>query len=101
MVIVDLRLDEEAFENAIKSLDDARTNLQALCKAIPASFGWMKVDWNSDAGRNYFEMLDNNLLKNLEIYEDVFEHMCENLKMALDEYSKVFDAADEVANAEF
>jgi hypothetical protein len=68
---------------------------------IIASFEQLRIDWNSEAGRKFFDSFERELLNNLRDHATVLLHMSDNLHMAQGRYQEVFTAADAVANAQY
>ncbi len=98
---MDLMLDKDAFAQAARELKGKCEELKTLRSNIQASFEQLKKDWDSDAGKQFFDRFENDLLKNLEDYSKVFEHMSGNLSTASQKYEEVFRAADAVANVQY
>lgn len=98
---MDLMLDTDAFEQARKELEAKSAELRTLRSNLSRSFTQLKKDWDSDAGKKFFERFENDLLKNLDDYIKVFEHMSQNLSTASQKYEEVFRAVDVVASAQY
>jgi len=98
---MDLILDKEAFATSSRELKEKCEELNALRTNIKASFEQLRIDWDTDAGKKFFERFETDLIKNLEDYSKVFEHMSNNLSAASMKYEEVFNAADAVASAQF
>ncbi|MDR1061613.1 MAG: WXG100 family type VII secretion target [Clostridiales bacterium] len=98
---MDLQLDSEAFARASKDLQARCEELKTLRNNMQSSFEQLRQDWDSDAGRQFFERYENDLVKNLDEHSKVFEYMSENLSTASQKYEEVFRAADSVADAQF
>ena len=101
MANVDLLLDKDAFTQASKDMLARCEELKTLRNNIAASFDQLHKDWDSDAGRKFFERFEYDLLRNLYDYSKVFEYMSKNLITASLKYEEVFSAADSVANAKY
>lgn len=93
-----LHLDQEAFQKACSGLDQKCSDLLELTKKIKDSFSQLQMDWDSEAGKLFFDRFQNDLIKNMENYAHVFEHMSQNLASASNQYQAVFDAADAVVD---
>ena len=100
---MDLHLDQDAFEAAKRELAKYVGNdgLEGLVVKIRASFEQLRKDWDSDAGRKFFERFEDDLLTNLDKYAIVFKHISENLSTASNKYEEVFRAAETVAKAQY
>lgn len=96
-----LMMDEEAFLQASKDMGIKCSELGQFRKDLTVSFAQLKKDWDSDAGKKFFERFENDLLNNLDKYALVFEHMSKNLSTASQKYEEVFRAADAVADAQY
>ena len=97
----DLYLNKDAFTQASNELKIKCEELKMLQSDIKSSFEQLKNDWNSDAGKKFFEKFEGDLINNLKKYSIVFEHMSENLSTASQKYDEVFRAADAVANVQY
>lgn len=98
---MDLYLNDEAFAKAGDDLDEQSKALTELRKNIEEAFAQLKKDWQSDAGKEFFKRFEGELLKNLDNYAKVFEHMSSNVKSSSRRYEEVFQAADTVARSQF
>ena len=98
---MDLLLSKDAFTQASRELQTKCEELKTLRANIKASFEQLRIDWDTDAGRKFFERFESDLMKNLEDYSKVFEYMSKNLSTASAKYEEVFRAADAVANAQY
>jgi WXG100 family type VII secretion target len=98
---MDLLINRDAFSHASRELQKKCEELITLRKNIASSFEQLRVDWDTDAGRKFFERFENDLMKHLEDYSKVFEYMSKNLSNASERYEEVFNAADTVANARY
>ena len=97
---MDLVIDRDALSHASSELQTKCEELRTLRSDIVSSFEQLGTDWDSDAGKKFFARFERDLLKNLEDYSKVFEHMSRNLTTASQKYEEVFNAADAVANAQ-
>lgn len=97
----DLYLDKDAFVAASKELRDKCEELKKLKTNIRQSFEQLKIDWDSDAGKKFFDKFENDLITNLDKYSTVFEYMSNNLSIASGKYDDVFRAADAVSKAQY
>jgi WXG100 family type VII secretion target len=98
---MDLLVNRDAFSQASRDLQAKCQELRTLRTNINASFDQLRIDWDTDAGRKFFERFESILLKNLEDYSNVFEYMSKNLTIASQRYEEVFNAADNVANVQY
>lgn len=98
---MDLIIDKTALQEASADLEAKCQELSDLKKTIEASFTQLKAEWNSDAGRAFFDTFEEDLLSNLEKYSLVFNFMSKNLSTSLQKYEEVFRAADTVANVQY
>lgn len=98
---MDLTIDQDAFRWASKELEGKRKELKELSDTLQASFEQLKMDWDSDAGRQFFVRFENDLISNLKKYSDVFEYMSKNLSIASEKYEEVFRAAEAVVKAQY
>jgi uncharacterized protein YukE len=98
---MDFYLDKEAFNHAIKALEEKREELDTLRLQIKKSFEQLRKDWDSDAGKEFFIRFEKDLIDNLKKYALVFGYMSRNLSVASQKYEEVFRAADAVASVQY
>jgi len=98
---MDLYLDGDILSNTSEQLMVRHEELKTLRSSINASFSQLKKDWNSDAGSQFFDRFNNDLVGCLFNHMMVIEYMSQNLSTALQKYEEVFRAADAVANVQF
>ena len=101
--MADLYLDQDAFSTAKRELANyiGTDGLEGLATKIEASFEQLRIDWDSDAGKKFFERFENDLINNLNKYAIVFRHINENLLTASGKYEEVFRAAEAVAQSQY
>jgi hypothetical protein len=99
----DLYLDQNAFDTAKRDLSRyiGSDGLEGLVIKIKASFEQLRIDWDSDAGKKFFEKFENDLINNLNRYDIVFRHINENLSTASGKYEEVFKLAEAVAKSQY
>lgn len=56
----------------------------------------LKLDWETDAGRAFFNHFDNEWMNNFDLYKQTLEHMALLLKDAASCYDDVTSAAESV-----
>lgn len=98
---MDLVLNQDAFERAKSDFKNKCEELKTLRANLQASFETLKTDWDTEAGRLFFDQFENKLLKHLDEYSKVFEHLSDNLSTASEKYEEVFRIADTVAKTEY
>jgi len=98
---MDLYIDDDAFSSARQKMENCQNNLSQLQTNIVNAFEQLRIDWDSDAGKQFFIKFENDLIKNLNQYVKVFEYMGKNLSTASDKYDEVFSAANAVADAQY
>lgn len=99
--MADLYLNKDAFATASNDLKNHCEKIRELYGDIEKSFVQLKHDWDSEAGKKFFQRFEDDLLKNLKNYVTVFEYMGQNLTTASNKYDEVFRAADTVADTEY
>lgn len=99
--MADLMIDKDAFSTASTEFEKKCEELQTLRSNIEASFAQLKKDWDSEAGTQFFTRFENDLIKNLGYYSEVFEYISKNLATASQKYEEVFRDADAVANLQY
>lgn len=97
----DLYINQEALNKASTALSTKSGEMLELKNKIVTSFEQLKLDWNTPAGAAFFDKFENDLLKNLENYSDVFEYMSKNLSDAVLKYDDVFDKAEELTKSDY
>lgn len=98
---MNLVINRSQLESASRTLQNECAELRALRKEIESSFTMLKAEWDTEAGKIFFQRFEQDLLNNLERYSTVFEHMAQNLSTSLQKYEEVFRAADAVADAQY
>jgi uncharacterized protein YukE len=98
---MDLLVNRDAFSQGGRDLQTRCNELRTLRNNLNNAFSLLRKDWDSAAGREFFARFENNLIKNLDDYSLVFEHMSRNLSTASSRYEEVFRAADTVANSQY
>ncbi|MBE6901018.1 MAG: hypothetical protein E7478_00930 [Ruminococcaceae bacterium] len=98
---MDLLIDKDALDNASTKLNQQCEELRQLRTTLEASFDQLRKDWDSDAGKQFFERFQSDLLDNLDDYVHVFEYMSKNLSTASTMYDEVFREADALAQMEY
>jgi uncharacterized protein YukE len=96
-------LDQDAFTAAKRELAKYIGNdgLEGLVTKLKASFEQLHTDWDSDAGKAFFQRFEDDLIGNLKKYAIVFKHINENLTTASDKYEEVFRVAETVAKSQY
>ena len=98
---MDLYIDQDYLADGCRALTGKRDEMERLRADIKSSFEQLRKEWNSEAGRLFFEKFEADLLENLDRYVIVFEYMSQNLSTALQKYDEVFRAVDAVASAQY
>lgn len=98
---MDLYIDQDYLSDGSRALADKRDEMERLRSDIKTSFEQLRKEWDSEAGRLFFEKFEEDLLKNLDRYVIVFEYMSQNLSVASQKYDEVFKAVDAVALAQY
>lgn len=98
---MDLYIDQDCLANGSKALAEKREEMERLKTDIKLSFEQLHKEWDSQAGRLFFEKFEEDLIKNLDRYVIVFGYMSENLSAASQKYDEVFRAVDAVASAQY
>lgn len=98
---MDLYIDQDYLADGCRAFTGKRDEMERLRADIKSSFEQLRKEWNSEAGRLFFEKFEADLLENLDRYVIVFEYMSQNLSTALQKYDEVFRAVDAVASAQY
>ena len=98
---MDLLIDSNAFNTASAELKKQRDDVDQLITSLSNSVVQLRQDWNSEAGRKFFERFDgkDGMIKHLKEHATVFEHMSTVLIDAADRYDAVAQAAKRVSEA--
>ena len=98
---MDLYIDQDYLADGSRALADKRDEMEQLRSEIKTSFEQLRKEWDSEAGRLFFEKFEEDLLKNLDRYVIVFGYMSQNLSTASQKYDEVFRAVDAVASVQY
>lgn len=98
---MDLYIDQDYLTEGSRELARKRGEMKQLKKEIKSSFEQLHKEWDSEAGKLFFEKFETDLIKNLDRYMIVFEYMSQNLSTASRKYDEVFRAVDTVASAQY
>lgn len=98
---MDLYIDQDYLADGSRKLAEKQKDMEKLRTEIKLSFEQLRKEWDSEAGRLFFEKFEEDLLKNLDRYVTVFEYMSQNLSTASQKYDEVFRAVDAVASAQY
>lgn len=98
---MDLYIDKDALESASDRLGKKCEELGKLKQNLETSFETLKSEWDSDAGKQFYDKFKSDLLDNLDDYVRVFEHMSTNLSTASTKYDEVFRDANTLVQLEY
>ena len=98
---MDLYIDQDHLAAGSRDLAKQQEQMKDLRSEIKTLFEQLRKEWDSEAGRLFFEKFEEDLLKNLDRYVIVFEYMSQNLSTASQKYDEVFRAVDTVASAQY
>ena len=96
-----ITVDREAFVAAAQTLQQQAQALRDLRRDSVASFEALRTDWNSAAGRAFFNKFENELLAHIDQYAGKLASRASALNTVRSHYERVFVAADAVANAQY
>ena len=96
-----ITVDRDAFARAAQTLQQQAQALQDLRRASLASFNALRTDWDSAAGRAFFNKFENELLRHIDQYAGKLATRAQALNTVRGMYDPVFQAADAVANAQY
>lgn len=104
-MINDLFISEKNFDDGISQLeqliDGGDISFSQLKSSFENTFVTLWEDWHTPAGLAFKNKFEKELIKGIEDYIVVLETLIKDLKVAKLNYTEVFDAADELKNAEF
>lgn len=94
-----LVLNQDAFSAARNGLSTNADSLQALRDELSKSLDNLRSDWNSEAGKAFFAVVDEKLDYNLNRFAIALKQMSELLRIAEGKYAEVFSAATNMAES--
>lgn len=101
----DLLISEKNFDDGISKLeqliDGGDISFSELKRSFENMFAVLWADWHTPAGLAFKNKFENELIKGLEDHIVVLETLVKDLKLAKSQYTKVYDAADELKKTEF
>lgn len=94
-----LEIDLDVLRQTINTYNMQIIELNSAKNAVITSLNSLKSSgWDSNAGKQWFSLLDNEWLENFSFQLRVFERLRDNLTIALEEYTKVYDLQQELSN---
>lgn len=94
-----LEIDLDVLRQTINTYNMQIIELNSAKNAIIRSLDALKCSgWDSNAGNQWFSLLDNEWLENFSFQLRVLGQLKENLSIALEEYGKVYDLQQELGN---
>ena len=92
-------LDEEAFEKAIKDFEALGTKLQQLRTDIEDMLNQLKQGFDTPAGVKFINSCETNLYKPLDDQKLVIEHISKTLSDSKQKYESVFREYEKLQSA--
>ena len=96
-----ITISRDAFSQAQRQLSLQAAALRSLRAQVNVTFANLRVDWDSAAGRAFFNKFENELLAHIDQYANKLEARSQSLTTVANMYNEVFQAADAVANARY
>lgn len=93
-----LKISQEALFRAKLSYNECAMKMSMLKCNLEVAMEDIRLGWQSDGGKEFFQKFDDEWAKNLEDYIAVIEHMSENMAVAEYKYREVFDEADKLVD---
>lgn len=95
-----LRVNIDVLQSTINTYNTEITNLNAAKSAITKSLASLKASgWDSVASKVWFSLLDDEWLKNIEYQIRVLTRLRDNLIIANDEYTDVYNEQEALKNS--
>ena len=96
-----ITINRDAFNAAQSQLSAQAQALRTLRNDVNRSFAALRTDWDSAAGRAFFNKFENELLTHIDQYAGLLQERSQSLSQVRTQYNAVFTAADAVANARY
>lgn len=95
-----LRVNVDVLQTTINTYNTEITNIIAAKSAIVRALTSLKASgWNSNASKAWFSLLDDEWLKNIEYQIRVLTRLRDNLIIAKDEYTDVYNEQEALKNS--
>ncbi len=95
-----LKVNIDTLQTTIQTYDTEITNLRAARASIQSSLSSLKSSgWDSNAGKAWFSLLDDEWLKNIDFQIRMLERLRNNLIIAKDEYMEVYNEQQALKNS--
>lgn len=90
---IDLKYDVEAIETTKKSIKKKKNDIETLSKALATNFKSLEGQWNTDAAKKFFEIVDGDWADGVKAVSNVLLDLENALDAAAKEYQKIEDEA--------
>ena len=89
-----LKFNIEKLTTMKTKCEESRTELDTLNKELTKALEQLKKDWNTPAGKKFFEDLTDDWSQQVEQYKTITAAIEELLQTAINEYSPIQDEAN-------
>ena len=94
-----LKIDLDKLDRAISVYNTEISNIKDAKKSIKSSLSILRSSgWDSNAGKKWFSLLDDQWLKNMDYQIRVLERLKDNLVIAKNQYIEVYKEQDSLKN---
>lgn len=91
-----LKISQEAMETARSNYSDCVSRMTTLRNNLQTAVDNIKSDWQTEAGKVFFQKFNDEWYKNFNDYIDVIDHMSDNMQKSKNKYQVIFDEADKL-----
>lgn len=91
-----LKISQEAMESASSNYADCVSRMTMLRNNLQRAVDNIKADWQTEAGKAFFQKFNDEWYKNFNDYIDVINYMSDNMRKSKNRYQVVFDEADKL-----
>ncbi len=94
-----LKIDLDKLDRAISVYNTEINNIKDAKKSIKSSLSILKSSgWDSNAGKKWFSLLDDQWLKNMDYQIRVLGRLRDNLVIAKNQYIEVYNEQNSLKN---
>lgn len=92
--MIDLKFDIEKLKETKEYCVKLGTDLQTKRDELNAAIEKLRKDWNTEAGKSFFEKQDIDWEEQVNKYIEITGAVAELLQAAIDQYQNVYDEAE-------
>lgn len=94
---VKLKFDLERLSEMSRKLEETAGELSGTGTSLQENMEQLKKDWNTTAGREFFQNQTTTWTEEVERYIQVLETLKSMIDYAIEEYSRIQDLADKLS----